>query len=168
MSMKISFDTFCFIFCQFYFSVLCMDKPQEITKLVSNTLNNHDTTTKYKNLNKTFNILGVHTVIEIKQTLMYWFIIQKERTVKKNGLLMDMLHIDSRWIAYIWKHIYERIMKEQIVIPEAKMYPNKILHSFPKIAVVWQNNPTTGCIFSLVLLEYFQVYCGFMHNNKEI
>lgn len=61
-----------------------MDKPQEITKPVSNTLNNYDTTIKYKNFNKIVNIPGVHTVIEIKQTLMYWFITQKERTVRKN------------------------------------------------------------------------------------
>lgn len=67
-----------------------MDKPQEITKPVSNTLNNHDTTIRYKNLNKTVNIPGVHTVIEIKQTLMYWFITQKELSGR----------IDCSWTYY--------------------------------------------------------------------
>lgn len=51
-----------------------MDESPEITEPVSYTLNDHDTTIKYKNLNKTVKVPGVHTVIEMKQTLMYCFI----------------------------------------------------------------------------------------------
>lgn len=46
-----------------------MDKPQENTKPVSNTLNNYDTTIKYKNFNKIVNIPGVHTVLKSNKLL---------------------------------------------------------------------------------------------------
>lgn len=120
---KFLFISFCFIFlCLFYFSVLCMDRPQEITKPVSNTLNNYDTTIKYKNFNKIVNIPGVHTVIEIKQTLMYWFITQKERTVRKNWLLMDILHIDNREMNGLYKKEYRSMNWWKITDIKTKIY----------------------------------------------